>query len=400
MSVTPGPWATPSSIAERPLGHRARVEDRVHVADEQDPRRRRAGPSNVATTVSPSRPVGSGRRSTVAPSADRNAGDPAADLVDAVRRVRAAVDVDEALEVGEVARQVGLDRRAQARRARRSTWTGGVSVGAVIGGAVYAGCRLAILPGPCAWSRSACSRARTSTGSSRWSRSRSPSGGGGPGTASATRAPRAGPARARACRPGSGRTRSRPIGRLDPPAARGPRRGSRRPRRPPLVRPGHWIVSFPWVGAERARTSTEAALALADRDVSPSRTAQLTGAQERLLARWTERIAAARTSRRRRGSATPTGACPIVSISGTNGKTHGDPDDHPHPAAGRPARRDDDLGRRARRRADGRARRLDRARRRAAGPRPVATSTSPSSRPPAAASSCAGWATSRTTRAS
>jgi cyanophycin synthetase len=84
--------------------------------------------------------------------------------------------------------------------------------------------------------------------------------------------------------------------------------------------PGHWIVTFAWVGADRALTLTEAALALAERDVSPSRTARLTGAQERLLARWTERIAAAR--------ATPPEwlrdadrTIPIVSISGTNGKS-------------------------------------------------------------------------------
>jgi len=84
--------------------------------------------------------------------------------------------------------------------------------------------------------------------------------------------------------------------------------------------PGHWIITFPWVGAERALTLTEAALALAERDVSPSRTAQLTGAQERQLTRWTERIAAAR--------ATPPEwlrdvdrSIPIVSISGTNGKS-------------------------------------------------------------------------------
>jgi len=84
--------------------------------------------------------------------------------------------------------------------------------------------------------------------------------------------------------------------------------------------PGHWIITFPWTGAERALTLTEAALALAERDVSPSRTARLTGAQERLVARWTERIAAAR--------ATPPEwlrdadrRVPIVSISGTNGKS-------------------------------------------------------------------------------
>jgi cyanophycin synthetase len=84
--------------------------------------------------------------------------------------------------------------------------------------------------------------------------------------------------------------------------------------------PGHWIVTFPWTGEERARILTEAALALAERNVSPSRTARLTGAQERLVARWAERIAAARTS-------PPTWVrdvdrrIPIVSISGTNGKS-------------------------------------------------------------------------------
>jgi cyanophycin synthetase len=84
--------------------------------------------------------------------------------------------------------------------------------------------------------------------------------------------------------------------------------------------PGHWIVTFPWGGEERARVITEAALALAERNVSPSRTARLTGAQERLVERWTERIAAARTS-------PPTWLrdvdrrVPIVSISGTNGKS-------------------------------------------------------------------------------
>ncbi len=84
--------------------------------------------------------------------------------------------------------------------------------------------------------------------------------------------------------------------------------------------PGHWIVTFPWSGEERARVLTDAAIALAERDVSPSRTARLTGAQERLVARWAERIDAARTSppswirdadRR----------VPAISISGTNGKS-------------------------------------------------------------------------------
>ena len=84
--------------------------------------------------------------------------------------------------------------------------------------------------------------------------------------------------------------------------------------------PGHWIITFPWVGAERALTLTDAAIAIAERDLSPAPTAHLTGAQERLLARWTERIGAAR--------ATPPEwvrdadrRVPIVSISGTNGKS-------------------------------------------------------------------------------
>ncbi len=162
--------------------------------------------------------------------------------------------------------------------------------------------------------------------------------------------------------------------------------------------PGHWIVTFPWVGAERALVLTEAALALAERDVSPSRTAHLTGAQDRLLARWTDRIADAR--------ATPPEwvrdadrRVPVVSISGTNGKstvtrliTHVlvlagrhvgtttsdgvlvdermvDPGDWTGPGGAHQSS-------------------------------PGTTSTWPSSRPPAAGSSCAASATSRTRRAS
>jgi cyanophycin synthetase len=84
--------------------------------------------------------------------------------------------------------------------------------------------------------------------------------------------------------------------------------------------PGHWIVTFPWSGAERALTVTEAAVALAGREVSPSRTAHLTGSQERLLERWRVRLAAARAT-------PPTWIrdadrrIPVVSISGTNGKS-------------------------------------------------------------------------------
>jgi cyanophycin synthetase len=84
--------------------------------------------------------------------------------------------------------------------------------------------------------------------------------------------------------------------------------------------PGHWIVTFPWTGAERARTIAEAAMGLAERDVSPARRTRLTGAQERLVGRWQARIADART--------TPPAwirdadrRFPVVSITGTNGKS-------------------------------------------------------------------------------
>jgi len=60
--------------------------------------------------------------------------------------------------------------------------------------------------------------------------------------------------------------------------------------------PGHWIITFPWSGAERAHSIAEASLALSDRDVSPSRRAHLTGAQERLVARWSARIAESRAT--------------------------------------------------------------------------------------------------------
>ncbi len=84
--------------------------------------------------------------------------------------------------------------------------------------------------------------------------------------------------------------------------------------------PGHWIVTWPWVGAERARLIAEAALDLATRGASAARRARVTGAQARSLARWTARIAAATT--------TPPSwirdderRMPVVSVGGTNGKS-------------------------------------------------------------------------------
>ena len=84
--------------------------------------------------------------------------------------------------------------------------------------------------------------------------------------------------------------------------------------------PGHWLVAFPWQGAERAQTIAEAALHLSDRNVSASRRARLTGGQTRALERWKARIDAA-------GTTPPSWirdadrTLPIVSISGTNGKS-------------------------------------------------------------------------------
>ncbi len=84
--------------------------------------------------------------------------------------------------------------------------------------------------------------------------------------------------------------------------------------------PGHWIVTYPWTAAGRARSIGEAGVGLVERNVSPVRTARLTGGQARLLERWASRIEAA--------DATPPAwirdadrRVPIISISGTNGKS-------------------------------------------------------------------------------
>ena len=84
--------------------------------------------------------------------------------------------------------------------------------------------------------------------------------------------------------------------------------------------PGHWIATWPWTGAERARLISEASIALVERNVSAAPRAQLTGSQARLLGRWRERIGEASTeppSWFRDADRT----VPIVSISGTNGKS-------------------------------------------------------------------------------
>jgi cyanophycin synthetase len=83
--------------------------------------------------------------------------------------------------------------------------------------------------------------------------------------------------------------------------------------------PGHWIVTFPWRGAERTHEIADAAFQLADRGLSPDVDLAQPG-RRRLVGRLRERIAAAgttppqliRDAERR---------MPVISISGTNGKT-------------------------------------------------------------------------------
>jgi cyanophycin synthetase len=84
--------------------------------------------------------------------------------------------------------------------------------------------------------------------------------------------------------------------------------------------PGHWIVTFPWEGAERARTIAEAAVALTEKDVAPGRRARHATSTERAIGRWEASIRDART--------TPPAwirdadrRIPVVSITGTNGKS-------------------------------------------------------------------------------
>ena len=319
------------------------------------------------------------------------------DLVDAVGRVAPAIDVDQPLEVG-AGRPAGRRRRSSAARRARWRWASRAASSGRSSTRSLGRRHLAILPGPCDWSRPACSKARTSTGSSRWSSSRSRSAGAGrwygqrdPGRHALVHLGAAVPVRDW---PDPVAATIGWVRRLR--ADHGEGRGGVAVHR--SSDPGHWIVTFPWIGAERALTLTDAALALAERDVSSSRHAHLTGAQERQVARWAERIAAARATPPN-GSAIADRTVPIVSISGTNGKsTVTRLITHILLRAGRQSR-DDDLRRGPRRRADGRPGRLDGARRRAPDPRPARHRRRASSRRRAAGSCSAASATNRTTRA-
>lgn len=84
--------------------------------------------------------------------------------------------------------------------------------------------------------------------------------------------------------------------------------------------PGHWIVAWPWSLGDRATAIAEMALALVERDIPARATDQLTPRQARQVQRALARVGDAdgpvpswiRDADRR---------LPIVSISGTNGKT-------------------------------------------------------------------------------
>jgi cyanophycin synthetase len=84
--------------------------------------------------------------------------------------------------------------------------------------------------------------------------------------------------------------------------------------------PGHWILAWPWLLGDRAKQIAEAALALVEREIPPRPDAALTGRQARVVERLSARIAEAsgegptwiRDADRK---------LPIVSITGTNGKT-------------------------------------------------------------------------------
>ena len=98
----------------RPRGSRSRVEDGVHVADEQQPRAVAGEPTD--DEVPELRPA-FGRM--VGDALDLRAelgeriGHDVRDPVDALGRVRAAVDVDQRLELGEEARQARVDDAPQ-----------------------------------------------------------------------------------------------------------------------------------------------------------------------------------------------------------------------------------------------------------------------------------------------
>ena len=133
-------WRGAVIDAERSFGRSPRVEDRVHVADQQDPRAIGLAAEGRHDRVAEA-PLGIGPDIDVGAEVRQEARRPAPDLVHALGRVRPAIDVDELLEILEVGRQVVRDRAAERRRSR-----GRVAVVPVVIGASLRGVRIAILP--------------------------------------------------------------------------------------------------------------------------------------------------------------------------------------------------------------------------------------------------------------
>jgi len=84
--------------------------------------------------------------------------------------------------------------------------------------------------------------------------------------------------------------------------------------------PGHWIVTWPWQEADRAQEIADAAVSLAGRSVSAAGDARLTDAHARRIRRWSSRIADAH-GRSPAWVRDPERRIPVISISGTNGKS-------------------------------------------------------------------------------
>ena len=240
MSVTPGPWAMPSSIRN---GRSAAVPGSNTVS--MWPMSRTRGPSDrpverADDRVRRSGPPGRAGRRRRRRARSRNAGDPAADLVDAGRRVRPAVDVDEPLRGrrgSPAGRPRSRPRRASSSRVGRRSSRVGLGTRSTSARPVYAS-RPRLL---------SCRDRATGRDPPARGPQRLPARAGGQARGRRRPAPdvvrpaRSGPPRARPPgrpRPAARLARRRRRGRrLGPPAARRPRRGSDRPGRPSLVRP-------------------------------------------------------------------------------------------------------------------------------------------------------------------
>ena len=239
MSVTPGPYARPSASTRNGRSAAVPGSKTVSMWPMRITRGPPAAPRSVPTIVDPKRLAGSGRASTSAPMSDRN---PATNRPTSSTPSGGAAAVDGRAARGRRGRRArprGWRRRARsARRPRRRIRARSRSPR----WAVYGPGALGILGGPCAWSRSACSRDPTSTGWRRWSRSRSGSAGGGPGTASASPGDTPWCGWGRRSRGRTGRARSDGWSIWRPRVDGGE---GRRRRRPPFVGSGPLIVTFP-----------------------------------------------------------------------------------------------------------------------------------------------------------